>query len=160
MRYIVRQKVFSLRSSFTIKDEGQEDIYLVKGQLLSLGNKLRIFNMGEEELCYIEQQLFRFLPEYNIYIDGVLEASIKKKFALFKNDFEIAAKKGQYYIEGDVFAYEFNIYKEGFMVASVSKKFFSFGDTYGVEVDDDENQVFIMALVIIIDMVCHNNNKN
>ncbi|TYQ12961.1 UNVERIFIED_CONTAM: uncharacterized protein YxjI [Acetivibrio alkalicellulosi] len=159
MRYIVRQKIFSLRDSFTIKDEFENDVYIVKSQLLSFGNKLRIFDTQENELCFIEQQLFRLMAEYNIYTEGELSATVKKKFALFKNDFDITSSKGQYYVDGSLFAYEFNIYKDGKLVGSVSKKYFSFSDTYGVEINDEEDQLLILALVIVIDMVCHN-NKN
>ena len=35
MRYIVKQKIFSLGDNFSIKNESGEDIFLVKSQLLS-----------------------------------------------------------------------------------------------------------------------------
>jgi uncharacterized protein YxjI len=47
MRYVVRQKIFSLGDSFTIKDEGGNDIFVVRSQFLSLGHKLRIYDLRE-----------------------------------------------------------------------------------------------------------------
>lgn len=85
MRYIIRQKIFSLGDRFSIKDEAGIDIFMVRSQLLSLGHKLRIYDMAGNELCYIEQKLFRFMPEYNIYIGGQHIANVKKNFALLKN---------------------------------------------------------------------------
>lgn len=156
---MVRQKIFSLGDKFTIKDENENDIFIVKSQLLSFGKKLRIFDLYENEKCYIEQQLFKFMPQYNIYINGEMIANIKKKFALFRNDFDILSDRANYYVEGEFLAHEFRIFNDRRLIGQVSKKFFSFTDTYGVEVDDDEDQVLVLALAIVIDMACHDNDK-
>lgn len=158
MRYIVRQKIFSLGDSFSIKDEMGNDVFIVRSQLLSFGKKLRIFDLGGNELCYIEQKLFRFMPEYDIYIAGEHAANVKKKFALFRNDFEITSPRDQYFIEGDFWAHEFSIYRHSNLVARISKKFFSFTDTYGIDIDDSYDQISILALAIVIDMVCHDHD--
>jgi len=161
MKYIVKQKIFSLTDSFNIKDEYENNMFYVKKQLLSFGNKLRIFDLSGNELCYIEQKVFRFMPEYNIYIAGELTATVKKKFALFRNDFEITSPLGDMYkIEGNFWAHEFTILKGDIPVATISKKFFSLSDTYGVDIDDNEDQVTILALAIVIDMVCHDENDD
>lgn len=159
MRYVIRQKFFTLGDSFSVKNESGNDVFMVRRQLLSFGKKLRIFDLSGNELCYIEQSLFRFMPEYNIYISGQHIANVKKKFTFFKNDFVITGIGNQYSIDGDFFAYEFDIYKNGSTIARISKKFFSFTDTYGVAVDDGEDQVTTLALAIVIDMVCHDDRK-
>lgn len=159
MRYIVRQKIFSIGDKFTIKDENERDVYIVKSQLLSFGKKLRIFDLNEYEMCYIEQQLFTFMPQYNIYVNGEKIAQVKKKFALFRNDFEILSNNANYYVEGEFFAHEFRIFHDRKMIGQVSKKLLSLSDTYSVEVDDNEDQVLVLALAIVIDMVCHENNR-
>ncbi len=159
MRYIVKQKIFSLGDSFTIKDEFQNDIFIVRSQLLSFGKKLRMFDLSGNELCYIEQKVFTFLPEYNIYILGENVANVKKKFAFFRNDFQISTPNGNnYYVDGDFLAHEFSLFKGEKRIANISKKFFSFTDTYGVEIDDSQDQISTLALAIVIDMVCHDKN--
>lgn len=45
-------------------------------------------------------------------------------------------------------------------VAQVSKRWFSFSDTYGVDVADGEDDALILASTVVIDMVCHGDNKN
>lgn len=45
-RYQIRQKIFSLGDSFTIKDEVGNDVYRVRSKLLSFGDKLAIEDMG------------------------------------------------------------------------------------------------------------------
>lgn len=159
MQYMIRQKIFSLGDKFTIRDENERDAFLVKSQLLSFGKKLRIFDLNENEVCYIEQQLFKFMPQYNIYINGEMIANVKKRFALFKNDFEILSDNANYYVEGEFLAHEFRIFNDRKLIGQVSKKFFSFTDTYGVQVDDDEDQVLVLSLAIVIDMVCHDSDR-
>lgn len=159
MRYVIRQKFFSFGDRFSIKDETGNDIFLVQQQLLSFGKKLRIYDLAENELCYIEQQVFRFMPEYNIYIAGELVATLKKKFAFFRHDFDIYSTGGDYFINGDFWAHEFEIGRNGQIIARISKEFFSFTDTYGVEIDDRYDQVSTLALAIVIDMVCHDQHN-
>ncbi len=158
MRYQIRQKIFAIGDKFTIKDEMGNDVFMVKKKILSFGKKLKIYDMSGRELCYIEQKLFRFLPEYNIFVNGQHIANVKKKLAILKNSFVINSCLGQYYVDGNIFAREFSIYREGVPVAYISKKFFSFTDTYGVEIDDSEDQLVNLSIAIVIDMVCHDRN--
>ena len=159
MRYVVRQKFFSLGDSFAIKDEYGNDVFIVRSQLLSFGKKLRIFDLQDNELCYIEQKLFKFMPEYDLYIAGQHTANIKKKFAFLKHDFDITSSYGDYQVEGDFWAHEFEILKDNRLVARISKEFFSFTDTYGVDIDDAQDQISNLALAIVVDMVCHDKDR-
>jgi uncharacterized protein YxjI len=40
-------------------------------------------------------------------------------------------------------------------VARVSKEFFSWGDSYGIDIIPDEDDITILATAVVIDMVCH-----
>jgi uncharacterized protein YxjI len=40
-------------------------------------------------------------------------------------------------------------------VATVSKRWFAWTDTYGIEVDDKEDAVLILASAVVVDMACH-----
>ena len=159
MKYAIKQKFFALADSFTIKDEGGSDVYVGKGQFFSIGKKLRLFDMSDNELCLIQQKLFKLLPEYEISMAGQLRANVKKRFALFRNDFTITAGGGTYEVKGDWVGFEFAIIKSGREVARISKKFFAWTDTYGVEIAEGEDSVELLALAIVIDLVCHDNRK-
>jgi uncharacterized protein YxjI len=100
------------------------------------------------------------LPEYTIYTSGQPIATAKKEFTLFKPRFNIWSAYGDYTIEGNFLGMDFSIFKSGKQVAQVSKRWFSFGDTYGVDITDDEDYAFILALVIVIDQALHYNRHN
>ncbi|HOB20534.1 MAG TPA: LURP-one-related family protein [Candidatus Atribacteria bacterium] len=159
MRYVVKQRVFSFGDNFTIKDEAGNDCFVVKGKVFTFGDKLSMYDMYGQELVYIEQKLFRFLPEYSIYYKGQLYATVKKEFTFFRPRFNIHSHVGSYSIQGEFFNLDFSIFKGGRHVATVSKKWLSWGDTYGVDIADDEDHPFILALVIVIDQVLHDDSK-
>lgn len=160
MRFVVRQKIWTFGDDFIIKDEYGREHFIVKGKVFSLGDKLRLYTMDGRELYYIEQKLFRLLPEYNIYHQGRAIATIKKEFTFFRPRFNISSVMGNYSIEGNFLGMEFSILKSGVPVAHVSKRWFSWSDTYGVDISDNEDYAFILALVIVIDQVLHDNNAN
>ncbi len=159
MKYLIRQRIFSFRDSFTIKNEMEEDCFKVYGKILSFGNKLHLTDMQDRELFYIEQRLFRFLPEYTIYENGMEVAKVKKNLTLFRPSFDITSTYGDFNIDGNFLAYDFTVFQNGAPAAIISKKWFSFSDSYGVSVSDNENHPFILSLVIVLDQIYHDGNK-
>ena len=160
MRYLVKQRVFSLGDSYVIKDEEGIDRFIVKGEVFTLGHKLSILDTSGTELIYIEQELFHFRPTFNIYDRGTYIATVKKEFTFFGASFSIESSRGSYTIEGELFSHEFSILKEGVKLAHVSKEWFSFADSYGIEVEDNENQEFILSLVIVLDEILDSEKNN
>ncbi len=160
MRYLVRQKIFSLSDRFHIQDEYGNIRFEVEGKIFSLGNKLRIYDMDGRELIYIEQKLWRLLPEYNIYKGSSLVARVKRELTFFKPRFTIESQYGDLTIDGDIFAHNFNILKNGRPIAWVSKKWMSLSDTYTVEIAPGEDEAFILSLAIVLDQILYDNNRN
>ena len=81
MKLYIKQKVFSIKDKFTIKDEEGNDKYFVEGKILSLGKKFHVYNMEKEEVAYIEQKLMNLLPKFFVYVGGEKIAEIHKKFS-------------------------------------------------------------------------------
>ncbi len=160
MKYQIKQKFFSLKNEFFIKNEKGEDVYKVAGQFLSIGQKLRIYDMNDNELCYIEQLLLTLLPKYKIRMNGEEIATINKKFNFFTPKFSVDMKDSSPTVDGQIFSYEFSIKDGDKLLATISKQFFALTDTYGVETKPEADDVLMLAIAIVIDMVLHNNNKN
>lgn len=150
-RYFIKQKVFSWRDRFTVKDEQERDVYYVEGELFTLGKKLRVFTMDDEEVVYIEQKLFRFLPEFDLYVGDKQLATIKKEFRLFRNDYNIYGPDWQ--IEGDFLGHDYVIVERGKVIADVSKRWFSWGDAYEIDILDETQEDILLGAVVVIDCV-------
>lgn len=117
-----------------------------------------LFSSG---LVKIQQKLLHLHSTFKIlsarYEDSDRElAVVKQRFTLFHEKFNIDSVYGSYSLEGlDIFAHSFTLVKDGQVAAIVSKKFFSLSDTYGVEIAGNEDQAFILALVIVLDQVLY-----
>lgn len=160
MRFIIKQKILSLSDSFVVHDENNNPAYKVVGRLFSLGDQLTIYDMNNQEQIYIQQKIFKLLPEYHFFRQGRRVAIVKKEFTFFKPRFNIESEYGSYDVEGNFFGYNFSILKERSTVARVDKAFFAFRDTYSVDIPSGEDNVFLLAICIIIDQTLHDNNHN
>ena len=158
MKYIIKQKIWSLKDRFSIKDDQENDRFFVNAKFFTIGKKLHLEDIHGNELFYLEQKLFKFLPVYEIYKSGQLFSVLKKKLTFLKPRIEIDQNGTPYHIAGDVFSHEFTISRNNTLVASVSKKWFAFSDTYGVDIVSGENEAFIIALVICIDQIIYDKN--
>ena len=159
MKYYVKQKVFSLKDKFTIKDYSQNDIFQVEGKFISISNKLQLLNMDGSQVLNSKKQLFRILPLYRIFSNHDEElAVIKKKFS-FRPKFDVFVGEQEYKVEGTLFAHSFFISKDEVEVASITKKVFSFGDSYEIDILDETRKELFLFIVIIIDQVIHESQK-
>ena len=161
MRYLLRQKMLSLADSFQIKNEDGSDAFDVAGTLFSLAKQLALQDMTGNTLVSIEQQLMSWGPSYAISRDGAQVAHVKKEpFNFFSYRFTIdLADAPSLETTGDFSNHEYAITRDGQQVAAISKQWFTMTDTYGVDVDQGEDDVLILAIAVVIDMVCHPDRK-
>jgi len=157
MRLYIKQKVWSFKDRFTIKDDVERDMYYVEGELFAFAKKLRLYNRQNKEQLFIEQKLWRFLPEFDLYEDEQLVATVKKDFALLKNNYTITGP--DWHIEGSVMAHDYVI-KDGRnnVVADINKKWLSWGDTYEINIRDEESVSVLLGIVVVIDAVIAQSN--
>ena len=161
MRYVMRQKLLSLADNFTIKNEQEQDAFLVKGKLFSFGDKLSFQDLAGNELVFIDQRLLNWSPTYELWKQGELLAVVKRElFSFIHHRFTVDVPgPNDLEAEGDFLDHEYMITRGGSVVATVSKRWFSWADTYGIEVADGEDDVLVLATAVVVDMVCHDDNK-
>jgi len=161
MRYVMRQKILSLADNFTIKDEQERDIYVVKGKLFSFGDKLSFQDTAGNELVYIDQRLLNWGPTYELWRGAELLAVVKRQlFSFIHHRFTVDVPgPNDLEAEGDFLDHEYTFTRDGSVVATVSKRWFSWTDTYGIEIADGDDPVLVLASAVVVDMVCHDDNK-
>jgi uncharacterized protein YxjI len=162
MRYLMKQKLFCLGDDFTIKNEAGEDMFFVDGKVFTIGQKLSFQDMSGKELAFIRQKLLSWGPTYEITREGQLAAVVKKHlFTLFRCAFTVDVPgPDDIEAQGSFLDMEYTFTRGGRQIAEVSKRWFSFTDTYGVDIADGEDNVLILASTVVIDMVCHGDNKH
>jgi len=161
MRYVMRQKLLSLADNFTIKNEQEQDVFLVKGKLFSFGDKLSFQDLAGNELVFIEQRLLNWSPTYELWKGKELLAVVKRElFSFIHHRFTVDVPgPNDLEAEGDFLDHEYMITRGGSVVATVSKRWFSWADTYGIEIADGGDDVLLLATAVVVDMVCHDDNK-
>ena len=83
--------------------------------------------------------------------NGVETATVKRLFTFFKPKYE--CKELGWEINGNFLEHAYSINKDSLTIASISKKWFAWGDTYEIDIPDNNNVIDVLAVVIIIDAV-------
>jgi uncharacterized protein YxjI len=156
MRYVMRQKLLSWGDKFTIQNDSGEDVYFVDGKAFSLGARLSFLDRKGNELAFIKQKLLSWGPTYEIYGRGELRAVVKKElFTFFQCTFSVDVPgPDDLEAKGDFLDHEYTFTRGESVVATASKQWFAWADTYGVEVAEGEDDVLILASVVVIDLAC------
>ncbi|HNY28891.1 MAG TPA: LURP-one-related family protein [Candidatus Sumerlaeota bacterium] len=157
MRYLMKQKLFSLGDDFYIQDESGQNAFFVDGKVFALGDQLSFQDLAGNELAFIRQKLLAWGPTYEIYRDGTLYATVQKDlFSFLHCCFSVDVPgPDDLEAEGDFLNHEYTFTRQGFPIATVSKQWFSWADTYGVEIARGEDEVLLLACSVVIDMACH-----
>jgi uncharacterized protein YxjI len=161
MRYVMKQKLFCWGDDFRIKNEAGSDVFFVDGRAFSFGDKLSFQDLRGNELAFIRQKLLAWGPTYEITRNGELLAVVKKQlFTLFRCKFTVDVPGlDDLEAQGSFMDLEYTFERGGRTVAEVSKRWFAWSDTYGVDIADGEDDVLILAATVVIDMICHADDK-
>lgn len=159
MRYVLKQKFWSWGDDFTIRDERDHAVFQVDGRAFSWGDKLSFQDTNGNELAFIRQKLLSWGPTYEIESQGRLVAVVKKHlFTFFRCKFTVDVPgPDDLEARGDFLDHEYSFERGGRTVATVSKQWFRLTDTYGVEIEGDDE--LILASAVVIDLICHQEGK-
>jgi len=160
-RYKIRQKMFSIGDDFWIENQDGRRVFKVDGKALRLRKTLIFEDMNGNKLCQIQE---RWLPiKETMAIDGPdgEQIAVVKKALLtpLRDRWSVNVNNGpDLDVQGNILDHEYTI-KDGWnKIAEVSKKWLSLTDTYGVEIDSDQNDILILAVAIAIDMMAHDDD--
>ena len=149
MKLLFKQRFFSWFDSYDIYNEAGETVYTVKGQL-SWGHCLKIYDVQEREIGTVREQIFTFLPKFEMYIGDRYIGCISKEFTFFIPKYNIDCNGWE--VEGDWLEWDYQILgRSGSPVATVSKELFNWTDTYVIDVVDPKDALCALMLVLAID---------
>ena len=161
MKLLFKQRFFSWFDSYNIyyldektnvDDFDYDDshtAYRVEGQL-AWGHSFRVYDNNNREVGRLEQEVFTFLPKFDIIIGGREIGRVEREFSLFTPIYRLDFRGWQ--VEGDIFGWDYRITDErGEVVASVSKELFHFTDTYVIDIPDEKDSLFALMVVLSID---------
>lgn len=156
MPLYIKQKVFSWKDKFTIKDAAGNDRYYVEGELFSWGHKLHIYNAAGREVAFLKQKLMTIKPRFEVYVNDQLTVEVVKDFSFFRQRYTLLGT--DWTVKGDFLAHNYTISNGFSPIATISKAYFSWGDSYAVDIADGINEIPVIATVLAID--CVNASEN
>lgn len=157
MKFYIKQKVFTFKDQFNIMDESQNLLYQVKGKFMSITNKLEFLDKNGEVLLRSNRKVFTLLPKYYFYDQKNEEVATMKRIFGFTPKFYLSLLRKELTVDGNFFAHSFSISDHGQVIASIKKKVISWGDTYEIEIFENENVELYLFVVIVLDQVIHEN---
>jgi len=147
----IKQKVFSLSDKFTVKDQQEKDVYYVEGSFMKVPKTFSIMNTAREEIALITKKVLSFLPKFFVEVNGQELLTIKKELSFFKARYTIDAAGID--VHGNWWEMDFEVLQNGEVVGKVTKEWFTWGDSYKVQILDEEMETIIIAIVVAIDCV-------
>lgn len=161
MRYIMKERMLSFGDDYKIRDADGNDRFYVDGKVFSIGNKLSFQDMQGNELAFIQQKLLSWGPTYYIHRDGELAATVKKHlFTFVRCAFTVDVPgPNDYHAQGSFLDMDYTFQRGGQIIATVSKKWISLTDSYTVDIDDNEDDILILASAVVIDLISHGDKK-
>jgi len=153
MKYYLKQKKFTFKDKFTVKDEAGNDLFQVQGKVFSMKNKIDLMNMDGSTVLSAEKKMWSFMSAYFILSPHNEQiALVKRKFG-FKPNFSITMGNEELTVSGSIFGHQFVIKDGDKELVRISKKIISWGDAYEVDIEDDRNKELLLFVVIVIDQV-------
>lgn len=161
-RYKIRQKMLSIGDDFWIENQEGERVFKVDGKALRLRKTLIFEDMKGNKLARIQERLLSIKDTMAVEdADGNQLAVIKKGLiAPLGDHWKVTVRGGpDLDVQGNLLDHEYSINERRKKIAEVSKKWLSITDTYGVEIDEGQSDILILAIAVAIDMMAHDEDS-
>ena len=133
---------------FVITDEFGTPRFDVRGRL-SLSQRLSLCDQSGQELAEIRKHLMS--TKHDIIVGGQRVAEVHHE-GFFGERYEVDSQFGRITAKGNFTGWNYSIHQGGHPVATVSREL-ALREKFLVEVADNVNEVFILAVVLAIDAI-------
>ena len=154
MQVSIRNKWISLRGGSKVKDMNEKDVLYVKGKFWTVTRKKFVQDMEGNLLYTVRNKFWTFFVHKAMVYDkdGNQVAFLRRKFWSLHDHYFIDSKLGQIEIRGNILCFDYHISLNGKEIGHVSRKI-SLRDSFVLDIDDDQELAFFVALVIAIDNI-------
>jgi uncharacterized protein YxjI len=156
--YQMRQNLISIGDDFWIENDRRERKFKVDGKALRIRQTLIFEDANGQELCKIQERMLRIKDSMEIEDAGGQRAAMVKKALItpLRERWVVKVADGpDLEVQGNILDHEYSIGEGRDKIAEVSKKWFRIADTYGVQVEQGQNDVLILAVTVAIDEMAH-----
>jgi len=126
--------------------------------MLRVRDTLFFEDVNGTELCKIQQRLLTIRDTMTIEGPrGETLATVKKALITpLRDRWTVRVGNGpDIQVQGNILNFQYTIGAGGNKIAEVSKRWFRLADTYGVQIEPNQNDIVILAVTVAIDMMAH-----
>ena len=154
MQVSIRNKWISLRGGSTVKDMNEQDVLKVQGKFWTFTRKKFVQDLEGNLIYTVRNKFWTFFVKKAIVYDkdGNQVAFLRRKFWSVHDRYFIKSKLGEIEIRGNILCFDYHIFLEGKEIGHVSRKI-SLRDSFVLDIQDDQELAFFVALVIAIDNI-------
>jgi uncharacterized protein YxjI len=157
-RYQMREKLVSFGDDFWIENDRGERVFKVNGKMMRVRGTLEFENTEGKVKAQIQERMLRAKDSMAIEDSkGHKAAEVKRALITpIRERWVVKIADGpDLEVQGDLLAHEYKIGDGKHKVAKVSKKWFRIRDSYGVQIEPDQNDAVILAVTVAIDAMVH-----
>ena len=157
-QYKMRQKLVSIGDDFWIENQRGERVFKVDGKMLRVRDTLIFEDARGQEQCKIQEKVARVKDSMEIEgPNGERMAMVKKALITpMRERWVVKVGDGpELQVQGNLLDHEYSIGEERDKIAEVSKKWFRIADSYGVQIEQGQNDILVLAVTVAVDMMAH-----
>ncbi len=161
MRYLVRERLFSITDDFWVTDERGNKVFFVDGKALRLRETFELKDASGAVLATIHKKFLTFTDAMEIEHDGAVAATVHKALISPLHHRAVIDVPGRGRLEavGNIIDKDFEVRDGRQVIARISRAWFRLRDTYGVDVAPGENDALILCIAICLDRIHHDEER-
>ena len=148
MKYYFKENFHFLYGDGQLYDEEGNIAYTFE-QKTAMFPEVHLYREGED-LGYVATQFKILFREYYLYMNGEKKETINSMFTLFKT--HLMLLNSHWTVNGSFMSLTYNIKNQKGETVAVIDREWGIGNRYYIDVLDEENEVFILLIVLIINL--------
>ena len=161
MQLYIKQRIFSWGDRYDVYDETGVARYEVRSAFFSLGHQIHVYDKlaeeGHDEVGSIRQKLFTLMPTFEIEIDGCVVGTVRKKFTLLRQNYEVDFRGWD--VDGNFLGWDYRVVQSDREVIAITKEIWNWSDTYTLTFRNPADEIPGLLLVLAIDAAnCSHND--
>ena len=154
----MRQDALSIGDDYWIEDEAGDKAFRVNGKVARVRDTWVLEDATGREVAKIREKKLTIRDKIKIELADGTEATVRKALVGIRDRFVVEMDgRHDLKVHGKIADHEYKVDRDGDgKIAEISKKWFRIRDTYGVEVDHDDDSVLVLAVTVAVDAMSHN----
>jgi uncharacterized protein YxjI len=149
MKLLIKQRIFSWTDTYDIYDESGNSKYFVKADFLTIGHVIHVHDRNHQEKGCVRQKIITFLPKFELMIGGNTVGTVKRELSFLSPRYYLDCKG--WVVQGDVLRWNYDVVDNSKAIMHITKEILHFGDTYVLDIPDEQNEIICLLIAIAID---------